>query len=367
MFVKPLLALSAAVAAATVFAASPQDSAFDRALSFERNGQFELAHRAYDEAIRDSNPEARRSALLGLARVARAQTRLQDARAIYAELLTLNPSDLEAINGMAWVALADHDVSQAQQGFRKTLRLSPENAEAISGLTHSDQTTRYQLDVKGSWLNNDFGSLWGGSLGFSAAIDARQMVDAAVRRNSVDVGLLDQPTVSRLAPSTSVVLGYRWQIPSSYSVRVSAEQIERSTFASQRRLGIEGEYQLIDGLRLSGGFRQSVGTGWRSQLRHVGLGVELGAGWQAVARIYSERNIELDTHRRALALEAVRQGPGPMLWVMGASHGTSPNATDVYGRAVLPVGNQGAILATIRHLSLNRETQVELGWRKSWN
>ncbi|MEJ5128802.1 tetratricopeptide repeat protein [Comamonas sp. MYb21] len=367
MFLKPLLAGSIALAAASVFAAPAQQPALERAQNLEHSGQFELAREIYSESAASSNPGDKRAALLGLARVARAQSQLSQARGIYAQILAEDPADPEAKNGMAWVLLADYDVAQARQGFGQTLEAHPHNAEALAGLAQSDNVFRYQLDAKGSYLRNDVGKLWGGSLGFSTAIDARQVLDVDLRRNSVDVGPLDRPTDSRLLPSTSVAVGYRWQVPSYYSIRLSAEHIERDDTATQRRLGVEGEYQITEGLLLSGGLRQSFGSGWRSQLRHLGLGIGLGAGWQAVVRLYSEHNIDQDSHRRALALEAVRQGPGHMLWVLGTSHGTSPNATDVYGRAVLPIGQQGAILATIRHLSLNRETQVELGWRKYWN
>ena len=367
MLLRLLLAVSALAVTASALAATSYASALDRAVSLEQQGDMERARQAYAEVAALAQAEEKRGALLGLARVARAENRLSDARAIYAQLLADNTSDVDATNGMAWLALANNQVRQAEAGFQQALAMNPENAEAHTGLAHAAQTFPYQLDVRGSWLNNRYGHLWGASANLVAALDARQTVDAAIRRNSADIGLLDQLTSTRLRPSTALALGYGWQIHNRYGFRVEAENIERSGLSTQRRLGVEGNYQLTTSLRLSGGLRQSFGSGWRSQLRFVGINYALGSGWEAAARIYSEHNKESDSNRNALAVEAIRHGPGRMLWVVGASHGTKPSATDVYARTVFPVGPQDAILATLRRLSLNHETQVELGWRKYWN
>ncbi|MFG5778440.1 hypothetical protein ACFIQF_15360 [Comamonas sp. J-3] len=367
MHIRFLFAASALAVSATAFAAPSYAPALERAVALEQKGEWAAARQGYAEVAELAQAEEKRGALLGLARVARAENRLSDARAIYAQLLANNASDVDATNGMAWLALANNQVREAQTGFQQALAMSPDNAEAQTGLQHAAQTFPYQLDVRGSWLNNRYGHLWGASANLVAALDSRQTVDVALRRNSADIGLLDQLTSTRLRPSTAVALGYGWQIPQRYGVRVEAEHVDRSGLSTQQRLGIEGNYQLTTSLRVSAGIRQSFGTGWRSQLRIVGLSYALGNGWEVATRVYSEHNKEFDTNRNAVAVEAIRHGPGHMLWVVGASHGTSPSATDVYARTVFPVGRQDAILATLRRLSLNHETQVELGWRKYWN
>lgn len=347
--------------------AAADDGLWRQALTLEQKGEFSQARSLYEQAAQTSEPQARRAALLGLARVARGQMRLDEARDIYRQLLARDTADVESINGLAWADLADHDVAEARTGFGKALTLQPGNAEATAGLVHAGNTWRYQLDVKGSYLHNDLGGRGGGSVVLAAALDARQSVEAALRRNAAEEGLIDRPLTGFAIASTAARISYRWQQPGLRSFTLAYEQVDRQGLPGQHRLSAAADVRVSEGVRLTGGVRQSSGTGWHSQLFHLGVGVALGSHWEAVATAYSERDKERDTQRRVVALEAVRQGPGRMLLVFGASHGRAPRASEVYGRAVLPLTAQGALLLTARRLTLNRESQLEIGWRHSWN
>ena len=68
--------------------------------------------------------------MLGLARVARSQNRLDEARALYQRLLAVNPKDPEALNGMAWLALANRNREEGRAGFEQVLTIDPDNEEA---------------------------------------------------------------------------------------------------------------------------------------------------------------------------------------------------------------------------------------------
>jgi tetratricopeptide (TPR) repeat protein len=78
---------------------------------------------------------ASRPAALGLARVARSENRLDDARGLYQRLLAVNPQDPDALNGMAWLALAERNREQARAGFEHVLSIAPGNEEAKLGLS----------------------------------------------------------------------------------------------------------------------------------------------------------------------------------------------------------------------------------------
>src|SRR6516162_10329582 len=70
------------------------------------------ARKVYEQIL--ARDPTSRPAILGLARVARSQNRLDEARKLYERLLAVNAKDPEALNGMAWLALAERDREQAR-------------------------------------------------------------------------------------------------------------------------------------------------------------------------------------------------------------------------------------------------------------
>jgi tetratricopeptide (TPR) repeat protein len=104
----------------------------------------------YEEILKH-DPHSR-PAMLGLARVARSQNRLDDARALYQRLLEANPKDPEALNGMAWLALASRNREQARAGFEYVLMLDPGNEEAKVGLSKAPDVYRYLFDANGAMV-----------------------------------------------------------------------------------------------------------------------------------------------------------------------------------------------------------------------
>jgi tetratricopeptide (TPR) repeat protein len=90
------------------------------------------ARKLYEQIL--AREPASRTAMLGLARVARRQNRLDEAHGLYQRLLTIDPKDPEALNGMAWLALAERNREQARAGFEHVLAIAPGNEEAKLGL-----------------------------------------------------------------------------------------------------------------------------------------------------------------------------------------------------------------------------------------
>ena len=104
---------------------------------------------------------ASRPATLGLARVARSQNRLDEARGLYERLLAVNPKDPDALNGMAWLALAERNREQGQAGFEHVLAIAPDNEEAKIGLSMAPDVYRYLLDTSATLVSTAQGTSWG--------------------------------------------------------------------------------------------------------------------------------------------------------------------------------------------------------------
>ena len=98
--------------------------ALELAFTLERQ-HGRAAAEIYEEIL--SEDPSSRPALLGVARVAREQYRLDKARDIYVQLLKKNPRDPDALNGLAWVALAERNREEARAGFQGVLAMDPQN------------------------------------------------------------------------------------------------------------------------------------------------------------------------------------------------------------------------------------------------
>lgn len=334
----------------------------DQAATLEHAGNFDAASGLYNQAL--SMVPGSRHALLGLARVARAQYRLREAQAIYAGLLQRDPQDAEANNGMAWIALANHQNDAARAGFNAVLAKEAANAEALAGLAGAQASRRFQLDVVGGALHNDGGTAWGGGASLVAALDATSSLEFGARRNSRELATAN-PLESSTLPSSVLRMGYRWQIPGRYGLALAVENRERKNDPTERRVEAAAHARVNEGLQLFGGLRKGFGTGWNSRVLHAGATFAISGPWEVTTTLFSERRPGFGS-AQVFAADLVRQGPGDALLVIGASRGNNPNLTDVHGRVVLPVGKDRAVVVTARHNSFKRESELELGWRQYW-
>ena len=357
------LLLAAPICRAQAPAPARLKPVLDEAASLEHSGRFIKAGALYAEAL--SVVPGSRHARLGLARVARAQYRLDDARVIYEDLLRSDPDDFEAANGMAWLALANYRSDEAREGFNAVLAKQPGNAEALAGLAGTRSQYRYRLDVSGGPFHSDPGTAWGGEARLSAALDASGSVEVALRHNSRELATAN-PLDAATLPSNVLRLGYGWQVPGKHGVVLAYEHRDRKDDPTEQRLEASANTWVTDGVQLSGGLRKGFGTGWNATLAQAGVTVRVGGPWEITTTGYWERRAGGGS-REALALDLVRQGPGHALLVVGASRANNPTLTDVHGTVVFPIGKDRALTATVRRNTFRGESQLELGWRQFWN
>jgi len=334
----------------------------DQAVAMEHAGDFAAAGSLYRQAL--ALTPGSRPALLGLARVARAQYRLDDARAIYEQLLQRDPQDAEANNGMAWIALANHRTAAARDGFSAVLAREPGNAEAAAGLAGTAASHRIQLDVTGGYLHNDTGSAWSGGATLAADLDARQSLELGLRHNCRELVSANPLDSSRL-PSNLLRAGYRWQIPSQYGLGLAYENRARSDEPAEQRLELSAFARLNQRVEVFGAVRKSFGTGWNGRLVQGGATVSLAGPWSVSATLYADHTPNFGSAHVASA-DLVHQGAAGALLVVGASHGNNPRFNDVHGRAVIPVSRDQALLVSARYNSFLRESELQLGWRFYW-
>jgi tetratricopeptide (TPR) repeat protein len=118
--------------AKNVAAPDNPNPALELAVTYEWAGQFEKTKPIYEQIL-TKTPDSR-PAQLGLARVALAQQRLNDATKIYQNFLQKNPKDIDALNGIARVKLANKKFAVAKTDFIEVLKLDPNNEDAKIGL-----------------------------------------------------------------------------------------------------------------------------------------------------------------------------------------------------------------------------------------
>ncbi|MBH1965376.1 MAG: tetratricopeptide repeat protein [Comamonadaceae bacterium] len=355
-------ALLVSCACPMALAQVPIQSQLERATTLEQSGDFDAAENLYKQVLELDSVS--RPALLGLARVARAQYRLHDARTIYDQMLQRDPQDIDAQNGMAWIALANYQTDTARNGFNAVLAREPANAEAAAGLAGTDATHRFHMDVVGSRVHNETGSAWGGGVSLKAALDARNSFELGLHHNSRELLVANQLDPSRL-PSNVLRLGYRWQVPGDYGLGLVYENRDRKDSPTEQRLELSVSKQLNQRWEVFGAVRKSFGPGWGNRLVQAGATVSLVGPWALTTTLYSGYTPDFGHSHAVVADLFYRNNAGAML-VLGASHGTNPNFNDVHGRAVIPVGRNNALLVTARYNSFKRESELELGWRLYW-
>jgi tetratricopeptide (TPR) repeat protein len=124
------------------------------------------ARKVYEQIL--AHDPASRPAILGLARVARSQNRLDEARRLYDRLLAVNPKDPEALNGLAWLALAERNREQAQAGFEHVLAIAPDNGKLKDRL--APDVYRCLLDTSATWCRRRRHVLGSGARGWPVSL-----------------------------------------------------------------------------------------------------------------------------------------------------------------------------------------------------
>jgi tetratricopeptide (TPR) repeat protein len=170
------------------------------------------AGQVYEDVLK--RDPVHRPALLGLARVARSENRLEAARAVYERLLVANPNDPDALNGVAWLALANRDREDGRRGFERVLTIEPGNEEAKIGLSKVESVYRAVLDVDAGYVTTGSGN----SVGFGGrgllAISAFNTVELGYRHFTNELQTITAIGQSVL-PSDEITVGIHRLMPLS--------------------------------------------------------------------------------------------------------------------------------------------------------
>jgi len=339
------------------------------ALTREWRDEPRAARVLYEQALA-ADPKSR-AALLGLARVARAQYHFAEADRIYRQLLLANPRDVEARNGLAWIALSEKQFDLAHDGFQQVLAQSPENVEAKDGLNGIDNSWRYQVDLTAGATHSDQGTAGSGGIDLLTSLDATGTLETGIFHNSSELPSA-QLTEQTLLPSNDFRVGYFWRVPSNYNLSLSYDYRDHSGLPAEHWLQAAAGSYISHDFQWFAGIRESFGAPqWNNQLAQAGLIGTVAKNWEVVGTgYYSTFEIAgpgTASHSRdsdyAFALDINRQGPGNSFFNIGAGYSPDIDNFDIHARAVLPVGARNALLLSVEHISVNNEVQATIGWR----
>ncbi len=97
-------------------------------VAYERNGEFDLAIREYERALRKEKEFFQ--ARVNLGNVLLAKKEYGKARREYRKALTIRPGDPEATNNLAWTAILSGEQREEAEEGMETLLSRPENRRA---------------------------------------------------------------------------------------------------------------------------------------------------------------------------------------------------------------------------------------------
>jgi Tfp pilus assembly protein PilF len=319
------------------------------------------------EAILARDP-ASRPALLGLARVARSQNRLDEARALYERLLAVNPQDPEALNGMAWLALAHRNREQAKAGFEHVLTIQPDNEEAKIGLSKAPDVYRYLLDASGMLVSTAQGSSWGFGARATAGITPFDTLEVGWQHFTNELTTVSYIGFATL-PSDDITVGYHRLVPLSYAFSLVYDYRGHASLPTEHWIDGSVAFYLTDWLRWFGGYRQAFGgLQYDGRLIRSGFSATFAPSWEATATVYNSAQAVFNNYQNlwTWVFEITYYGPRNLLLVGGVGYSPLINNVDLHARAILPVTDRIALQLIAAHNSFNLDTRVTAGLRFTW-
>jgi tetratricopeptide (TPR) repeat protein len=324
------------------------------------------AARVYEEVLK-RDPSSR-PALLGLARIARGEYRLDDARMIYEQLLKTDPNDPDASNGLAWIALANRQREQGRAGFEHVLALDPNNDEARIGLTKVDDVYRNVVETSGTLVSTSLGSSWGFGARGLFGVSALDTVELGSIHYTQQLQTLTAVGVAVL-PSDDVTLGYHRLVPLNYAVSLVYDYRAHTGLPTEHWIDGGFSYYLNDYLQWFGGYRQTLGAfQWDGRLLRTGLSVSLSDYWQVTATVYDSAQAIFQDYRPIVSgvFDVTYYGPRNMLVVAGVGYSPLIDNVDLHIRTILPVTDRVAVQLVVGHNSVNADTRALVGLRFNW-
>lgn len=357
--------LDAALAALRhAHALAPHETApaLELAVAYEWHGDSAQAGALYDAVLAVS--PASRPALLGAARVARQQGRLDDAQGIYEGLLAGDPVDGEARDGLGWLALDRKQFVLADTYFQRQLQARPDDQQARDGLAQTAAGWRYQLDAGISSYDLAAGNAYGGWSQLQVALNQSDTLSLGYVHHTRELPVQD-PNDRTPLPSNAAHIGFERLLAGRYHWGVDYEYRQRDAARVEHRLELNGGAQLSPDWRWYGGVRQAFGAPWLNRLWYAGMTKQLDRRWSASATGYFGQSHDA-ANSKAVMFDLVREGPGRLQHVFGVGYNFDVDSVIVHGRFVYPFGRRHALLFGIEHRSFGHETEASLGWRINW-
>jgi tetratricopeptide (TPR) repeat protein len=339
--------------------------ALELAFTLERQ-HGRAAARIYEEIL-TKDPDSR-PALLGLARVARGQYRLDKAREIYAQLLKKDRQDPDALNGLAWVALAERNRDEARAGFQGVLAKDPQNQEAQIGLSKVDEVYKYVLDVNGAFVSTNLGTSWGAGATGLIGISAIDTVELGEFHFTNELQTLTFAGVAVL-PTDDVRVGYGRLVPFQYNLSVAYDFRAHSTLPDEHWVEGSAGFYMTDYLRWFGSYRQAFGgSQWNGRLIRTGLGASLSPSWEVTLSGFNAAQAIFNNYQNiwSWVADVVYHGPANTLVVAGVGYSPLFDNIDLHTRAILPVTDRIAVQFSVAHNSINADTRATVGLRFNW-
>jgi len=339
--------------------------ALELAFTLEAKNGSEAAQ-VYGEVL--ARDPGNRPALLGQARVARGQYRLDEARAIYERLLAVNAKDAEALNGLAWLALANRNRERGRQGFERVLALDPNNEEAKAGLSKTEGVYRYLFDVDGAFVSTAGGNSWGAGARALAGVTPFDTVEIAEAHFTNELQTLSAVGIATL-PSDDVRIGWHRLVPLSYGASLVYDYRAHTGLPTEHWIDGSVVLYLTDDIRWFGGYREAFGAfQWNSRLIRTGLSASLSPSWEVSATAYDAAQALFNNYQDiwSWVFDVTYHGPRNMLVVAGAGYSPTIDNVDLHVRTILPVTDRIAIQLVAAHNSINADTRVTAGLRFTW-
>ena len=309
-----------------------------------------------------------RPAMLGLARVARSQNRLDDARAQYERLLQANPKDPEALNGMAWLALADRDREKGRAGFETVLALDPGNEEAKIGLARTRDVYRYLFDATGMLVSTAQGSSGGFGARGMAGVTAFDTLELGWQHYTNELQTVSAIGLATL-PSNDIMVGYHRLVPLSYAFSLVYDYRGHTALPTEHWIDGSATLYIADWLRAFAGYRQAFGAfQYNGRLIRGGLSATVADGWDVSGTVYNSEQAIFNNYQPlwSWVAEVTYHGPRNLLVVAGVGYSPLIDNVDIHGRAILPVTDRIALQLIAAHNSINADTRLTAGLRLTW-
>jgi len=324
------------------------------------------AGRLYDEILK-RDPSSR-PAMLGLARIARSQNRLDDAHALYQRLLEANPKDPDALNGMAWLALASRNREQGRAGFEYVLTLDPGNEEAKVGLSKAADVYRYLFDANGAMVSTAQGTSWGfGGRGL-AGVTAFDTLELGWQHFTNELQTVSAIGLATL-PSDDITVGYHRLVPLSYAFSLVYDYRGHAALPTEHWIDGSVAFYLSDWLRWFAGYRQAFGASqYNGRLIRSGLSATVAPSWDVTATVYNSAQAVFNNYQDlwTWVFEVTHYGPRNMLLVAGVGYSPLIDNVDLHARAILPLNDRLALQLIAAHNSTNADMRVTAGLRFTW-